>query len=86
MFYTILDLIGYLLMSLIAFPVSMVFFGWIPALVIKGIYKIRGKEFSVDDFLANDLWDKGYLYVYFFGAFSLFIVIAIWQLFDFLLS
>ena len=78
MFSNILELIGYLLISLIAFPVSTVLLGWIPALVLKGIYKIRGKEFSVDDFLANDLWDKGYLYVYLWGmlSFAIFILLT----------
>ena len=69
MFSNILELIGYLLISLIAFPVSTVLLGWIPALVLKGIYKIRGKEFSVNDFL-DDIWGKGYLYIYLWGMLS----------------
>ena len=69
MFSNILELIGYLLISLIAFPVSTGLFGWIPAYVLKGIYKIRGKEFSVNDFL-DDIWGKGYLYIYLWGMLS----------------
>ena len=84
MLWSIIDFIGWVFISLIAFPVSTGLFGWIPAYILKGIYKISGKEFSVKDFL-EDIWSKGYLYIYLWGmlSFSMFLFLIFIPLMDY---